>query len=133
MTSCSTRSPKGFVGTHCTSTGPPAVYWGWTSTWVGGAGEGMDVNMGGRECTSTWVGWGWGRDGCQHGWGGGGGGLNVNMGGWGGVGLDWVGEVGVEINMGGWVWASTWMGGVGWMSGSEGGWYAYGPRSRGAV
>ena len=43
------------VGTHCTSTGPPTAYWGWVLTWVGGVGEGVDVNMGG-----------WG--GRQHGW-----------------------------------------------------------------
>ena len=48
-TSCSTRSPKWLVGTHCTSTGPPTAYWGWTSTWVGGAGDGVEVNIGGVE------------------------------------------------------------------------------------
>ena len=73
-TSCSTQSPKWLVGTHCTSTGPPTVYWGWTSTWVGGAGDEVDVNIGG------WVGWG----GHQHGCGGRGGGVDVNMGGWSG-------------------------------------------------
>ena len=46
-TSCSPRSPKWLVGTHCTSTGPPTAYWGWTSTWVGRVGLGW---------TSTWVG-----------------------------------------------------------------------------
>ena len=34
--------------------------------------------------------------------------------------------MGVDINVGGWGWASTWMGGVGWMSGSEGGWVEWG-------
>ena len=48
----------------------------------------------------------------QHGWGEGGGGLDVNMGGWGGSGHQH-GWMGVGVNM---------MGGVGWMSGSEGGW-----------
>ena len=48
-TFCSTRSPKWLVGTHCTSTGPPTAYWGWTSTWVGGTGDEVEVNMGGVE------------------------------------------------------------------------------------
>ena len=37
--------PKVARWTHCTSTGPPTAYW--TSTWVGGAWNGVDVNMGG--------------------------------------------------------------------------------------
>ena len=45
MTSCSTRSPLWLVRTHCTSTVPPTVYWGCRSTWVGGPGGGVDVNM----------------------------------------------------------------------------------------
>ena len=57
-TSCSTRSPKWLVGTHCTSTGPPTAYWGWTSTWVGGTGDGVEVNMGGVEVNMGGVEWG---------------------------------------------------------------------------
>ena len=53
-TSCSTWSPKWLVGTHCTSTGPPTAYWGWTSTWVGGAGNGVGVNMGGYGVVDEW-------------------------------------------------------------------------------
>ena len=47
-------SPKWLVGTHCTSTGPPTAYWGWTSTWVGGAGNGLDVNMGRYGVVDEW-------------------------------------------------------------------------------
>ena len=44
------------VNQHCISLyvlysarniGPPTAYWGWTSTWVGGAGDGVEVNIGG--------------------------------------------------------------------------------------
>ena len=53
-TSCSTQSPKWLVGTHCTSTEPPTVYWGWTSTWVGGAADGVEVNMDGVVWVDEW-------------------------------------------------------------------------------
>ena len=44
--------PKVARWDHCTSTGPPTAYWGWTSTWVGGV--------------RVWQGWGrWSESGAQ--------------------------------------------------------------------
>ena len=42
------------VSVHVVVTGPPTAYWGWTSTWVGGAWNGVDVNMGGYGVVDEW-------------------------------------------------------------------------------
>ena len=66
-TSYSPRNLKWLVGTHCTSTGPPTAYWGWTSTRVGGAGDEVDVIIGGWGGSGVAINiGGWGGSGCQH-------------------------------------------------------------------